>query len=421
MNVIKRSPVFLLAILLTVQLACSLPSGAETPDTAATLNGLYTASALTLEAAGAQSGFTATPGLPLPTATQIVPLNTPTGQTPVPVSRCDAAAFIGDVNYPDGSLVAPGSTFEKKWQVKNVGTCTWTPSYAIVFVSGDQMGGPVVASLTENVNPGATTILKVTLTAPNKNGSYRGYWKLRNASNVLFGVGSQANTAIWVDIKVSGPSYVAYDFVAHYCDADWENNNTSLPCPGAEGDDKGYVIKLNEPRMEDGHKEDEPGLLTFPKDSNNGIITGEYPAFTVKSGDRFRTIVNCQYGATKCNVIFRLDYKNNGQVKTLASWHEVYEGKFYYVDLDLSALAGETVKFILVVSANGSPKQDEAIWLDPHIVRLGSPPATNTPTRTPTITPTLTQTLTPTITPTETITPTPTETPTSTPTSTPTP
>ncbi len=54
----------------------------------------------------------------------------------------------------------------------------------------------------------------------------------------------------------------------------------------------------------------------------------------------FRTIVNCQHNSKKCDVIFRLDYKNNGQIKTLASWHEVYEGNYYPVDLDLSSLAG---------------------------------------------------------------------------------
>jgi hypothetical protein len=108
---------------------------------------------------------------------------------------------------------------------------------------------------------------------------------------------------------------------------------------------------------------------------------------------------------------------NNGVVNTFASWAEVYEGKYYPVDLDLGALTGQTVKFILVVSANGGNNQDLAIWLNPHIVRQGvAPTATNTPTFTATFTPTLTltstQTLTPTFTPTATSTSTPTNTPT---------
>ena len=143
----KSSPALFLVLLLTVQLACNIPSGAGTPDTFATLNSLYTASALTLEAVGTQSGFTVTPGLPLPTATgsatsPAIPTSTFVIKTPVPVSRCDAASFVTDVTYPDGSLVARGSTFVKTWRVKNAGTCSWTSSYALVFISGDSMSGP---------------------------------------------------------------------------------------------------------------------------------------------------------------------------------------------------------------------------------------------------------------------------------------
>lgn len=404
----SRKPLFLLiAILLIVQLACNVPSNSATPDTFATLNGIYTASALTVQAGG-----TATPGLPLPTTT--VGTTQPTATvgvgSPASTSKCDAAEFLSDVTYPDGSIVARNSTFVKIWRIKNVGTCSWTTSYALVFFNGDAMSAPSAVALAGNVAPGQYIEIPVTLKSPNTDGNFAGYWKLRNASGSLFGIGAQADTAFWVKIKVAGPTYVAYNFAEQYCQADWSNGNNALPCPGIDGDSKGYVIKLNAPKMENGVTEDEPALLTVPQDKNNGTISGQFPAFTVKSGDRFRALVNCQYNATKCNVIFRLDYRNNAQVKTLATWPEAYEGKFYSVDLDLSGLAGETLKFILVVSANGGNNQDYAIWLNPHIVRLGSPPATSPPSLTPT------STLTPTLTLTPTFTLTPTETPTETPT-----
>ncbi len=421
---LSKKSTFILSItfILIAQLACNIQADSATPDTFATLNGLYTASAQTLEAAGTQSGFTATPGLPLPTATlegSVPATNTPIPQAPIPSSRCDAAQFLADVTYPDDSLIGRSKTFVKIWRIKNIGTCTWTPSYALVFNGGDSLNGPATVNLAGNVNPGEYIEIPVTFTAPNKDGDYRGYWKLRNASGVLFGIGTQADTAIWVDIKVAGPGFVAYSFAQNYCSAEWSNNGGLLPCPGTDGDTDGFVIKLNAPVMENGTKEDEPGLLTSPQDKNNGVISGQYPAFTVQAGDRFRTIVNCQHNSKKCDVIFRLDYKNNGQVKTLASWHEVYEGNFYSIDLDLSSLAGETVKFILVVSANGANNNDNALWLNPHITRQGVPPPTSTSTRTPTATATVTST--PTATMTFTATPTNTATPTETPTSTPTP
>jgi hypothetical protein len=414
----KKFTIFLsIVIVLIAQLACNVPGNSATPDTFATLNGLYTASAQTIEAVGTQTGFTVTPGLPLPTATIGVTLlpatNTAISGGPAPVSRCDAAQFLGDVTYPDGSLVPRNNTFVKIWRIKNIGTCSWTTSYSLVFTSGDPMSGPSAVSIAGTVNPGQYIDIPVTFTAPNKDGNYRGYWKLRNATGVLFGIGTQADTAFWVDIKVTGPSFVAYDFVGNYCSAEWANGKTSLACPGNEDDPKGFVLKLNAPKMENGDKKDEPGLLTYPQDKNNGVISGQYPAFTVQAGDRFRALVNCQYKATKCDVIFRLEYRNNGQVKTLGSWHEAYEGNYYPIDLDLSSLAGETVKFILVVSANGGNNNDYALWLNPHIVRQGNQPPTQTPSITPTFTftPSATATLTPTATSTETATPTSTPTP----------
>ncbi len=411
----KSTIILSVLVILTAQLACNAPGNSATPDTFATLNGLYTASAQTLEAASGQTGLTATPGLPLPTATlgtSLPATNTATSGGSVPTSRCDAAQFLGDVTYPDGSIVPRSNTFVKIWRIKNIGTCSWTTSYALVFTSGDTMSGPSVVALAGTVNPGQYIEVPVTFTAPNKDGNYRGYWKLRNAAGTLFGIGDLADTAFWVDIRVTGPSFVAYEFANNYCSAEWSNANEALPCPGADGASKGFVLRLNAPKMEDGSTEDEPGLLTFPQDKNDGLISGKFPAFTVQAGDRFRTIVNCQYNAKKCNVTFRLDYRVNGNEKTLASWQEAYEGKYYPVDLDLSSLAGQTVKFVLVVSANGGNNNDYAIWLNPHIIRQGNPPPTQTPSPTPTVT------LTPTITATPTITVTPTTTNTATPTST---
>jgi hypothetical protein len=411
----KKYPIILLiAFIIITQLACNVSASTATPDTFATLNGLYTAAALTQSAGGAPTGFTATPGLPVPLTAQTSASVTklPILQTPVPVSRCDAIDFLGDVTYPDGSFVTRNNTFVKVWRIKNIGTCSWTPSYALTFFGGDLMGGPSAIALNRNVNPGETIDLPVTLNAPSKDGNYRGFWKLRNSSGILFGFGAQADTAFWVDINVNGITYIAYNFADNYCKANWENNTNSLPCPGTDGDPNGFVVKLNKPEMENGTKENEPGLLTVPQDAYNGIISGQYPSITIQAGDRFRTIVNCQYDSKKCDVIFRLDYKKNGQIKTLASWHEIYEGSYYPIDLDLSSLAGQTVKLILVVSANGGQKNDNALWLNPYIIRQGTPSATPTSSLTPTITPTFTYTPTTTFT----LTPTPTATATATPT-----
>ena len=122
------------------------------------------------------------------------------------VTSCDWVQFISDVTVPDGSNVAPGSTFVKTWRLKNIGSCTWNTSYSLVYVSGDQLGGQSILNLPSNVAPGALVDISINMTAPSKAGHYRGYWMLRNAGGVLFGIGSAASKPFWVDIKVPEPS-----------------------------------------------------------------------------------------------------------------------------------------------------------------------------------------------------------------------
>jgi hypothetical protein len=124
--------------------------------------------------------------------------------TSQPPSTCDRAQFIADVTVPDGTVFSPGTVFAKTWRLKNVGTCTWSTFYAMVFDTGEKMGGPDLVNLPYNVSPGQTVDMTVNLTAPSTAGSYRGYWKFQNADGVRFGLGSDRTKSWWVDIKVSG-------------------------------------------------------------------------------------------------------------------------------------------------------------------------------------------------------------------------
>lgn len=418
---------FLLAIALATILACG-PFSTSSPQPAETLNALYTSAAETLGAMSTQAANTVTPGqtvtvtLSIPTSS-VTPFSTFTNVPPIQITKCDAAAFVTDVTFPDGAVVGRGSAFTKIWRFKNVGTCTWTKSYAIVYVSGEKFGASNSVPMPVQVAPGQTVDIPLNLTAPGSDGRYRGNWKLQNASGVLFGVGTNSESNFYVDVTVSGYTLAVYDFFANYCDAVWRSETKNLGCPGTEGDSRGFVRALNSPKMEDGVSRGD-ALLTYPNKSGTGFITGKFPNFNVKNGDRFQALIGCQRGATDCNVIFRLQYQiGNGDVKTLAQWQEVYEGLYYPVSVDLSALRGEKVKFILTVLANGTSHDDFAMWVNPRITRQSSDPATSTFTPTPsqtlTVTPTSTVTSTPSETPTATVTPTATETPTETPTATP--
>ncbi len=399
-------------VLLLIGLACNMGVPApSTPDPFATLNALYTAAAQTEQASGSlvatntpQPGNTAPATLGLPTFAYKT-------NTPAPVVYCNAAAFVDDISIDDGTVVGQDQDFTKTWRLQNVGSCTWSPSYDIVFSGGDRLGAPSSVEMPDYVQPGESINVSVDMTAPGHNGEYQGYWKLRDGSGNVFGIGAQAQTAFWVDIRVSGSAFEAYDFASNACSAQWQNNTRDLPCPGTNGESKGYVIPVNNPVMENGSKENEPGLLTVPKNIDGGLIWGTYPAIKIKNGDHFQTIVNCQYKAYDCYVAFQVQYQiGSGDVHSLGVWPEAYEGDWTNVDVDLSFLAGKNVKFILAAGTYGSFDQDFALWLAPRITRYGTPPTatptntpkpTNTPTNTP-ITPTITPSktpVTPTVTP----------------------
>lgn len=316
----------------------------------------------------------------------------PAAALPVSVSAAqtctDRAQFVTDVTVPDGTRFDPGATFKKTWRLKNIGTCTWTTSYSLVFDTGERMGASASITFPSSVASGQTVDLTVDMTAPSNAGHYIGYWKFKNAGGVLFGIGANANRSWWVEINVTGTptTSVALDFTAKAGDATWSSSAGGLSFPGTDGDAKGFALKLDKPNFESGVVASQPGLLFSPHQITNGFIQAVYPEFAVQSGDRFQTTVGCQAGATSCYVAFRLDYQIGTTIRTFWTFRERFEGLTYSANLDLSALAGQNVKFILYMSAWGSPIGDRAIWGNPVIVRKGGVPPTVTPGG-PTITP----------------------------------
>ncbi|GAB4502798.1 MAG: hypothetical protein Fur0035_23540 [Anaerolineales bacterium] len=320
----------------------------------------------------------------------------PVSAAPPAATSCDWVQFIADVTVPDGASYQPGVSFVKTWRLKNIGSCTWTTAYNLAFVSGDQLAAPALTALPRSVAPGQTVDVSAAMTAPSAQGTYRGYWQLKNASGVLFGLGSSANKSFWVEIKVSsGAPSAIYDFAANASAAQWSSGAGALTFPGSDGDARGYAIKLDAPKLESGVTDGSAGLLTAPQNVTNGYIQGVYPAYTVQSGDRFQAIVGCEYGASACYVNFRLAYQiGSAAPVVLWSFNERYEGYTYLASINLDSLAGKNVNFILWVGAAGSAAGDRALWGTPRIVRSGSgvtvtpvtPTVTSTP-GTPTATP----------------------------------
>jgi photosystem II stability/assembly factor-like uncharacterized protein/uncharacterized protein YraI len=306
---------------------------------------------------------------------------------------CDHAQFVSDITVPDGSTFSPGEAFTKTWRLKNIGTCTWTTSYSLVWTGGDPLGSPRSVNIPATVAPGQTVDISVSLTAPASSGHYKGLWKLFNAQNIEFGIGNTANAAFWADINVvqnsfiqssSSPiTWVAFDFLEYALSSSWRSGAGSLTFPGVTGDSRGFANFVNEPHLEDGTFETSKGLLMAPQNKTDGYIQMTSPNILVSQGDKLETLVSCEFNATNCYVTFRIDYlrEDGGQIR-LWSWKEAFDGRSYRASIDLSPLAGKAVRFVFMTLATGSASGDRALWVAPRIIRTtgGQTPVPPTPT-----------------------------------------
>jgi hypothetical protein len=217
-----RFTVFPLIALLVAALACNISSAAPPTLNPAQIDTLsaqtlaiiqwqtLSAQGTALPPPGNTEVATAGPGesptntpLPSVTPTVFVPSETSTPtvtSTPLP---CNWAQLITDVTVPDGWETTPSDHFTKTWRLKNIGSCTWTSGYSLVFDHGDQMGAPVSQQLTPGtVAPGETIDVSVNLLSPNIAGTYQGFFKLRASDDTLFGIGADHNSDFYVKIKV---------------------------------------------------------------------------------------------------------------------------------------------------------------------------------------------------------------------------
>jgi hypothetical protein len=299
---------------------------------------------------------------------EIIPTYTPTPQpTPAP-DNCDRVDFVGDYSTNNDTIFYPGEVFQKTWRFQNVGGCTWTPDYRLVMVSGDFQGGTSIA-LEEYVRPGQTIDLTFALVAPNQPGNYIGYWNFQNSAGQYFGLGPEGESPITLQaLVIEGGAYVAYDFATNYCAAEWRSRAGILPCLGFDEETNGFVVLLDYPELENG-PDTGPALWMHPYNSNNGWISGSYPAVVIRRGDRFKAKLGCLIDSPDCDITFQVEYElMNGAVQTLGQWRETYDGRVTAINQDLSYLAGQSVKFIFTVTVqNNQPDDANGVWVYPRI------------------------------------------------------
>jgi hypothetical protein len=305
------------------------------------------------------------------------------------------------------------------------------------------MAGGQSVPLTALVAPGQSADVSVDLIAPPAPGQYEGFWQLQTPNGVTFGIGPTAIGNLWVKIHVAGdpvpttlsitpssgwaeatltafvatstaealqaapratlqiiqPAVVVSDLASSACDAQWQANEGTLGCPGADSDPRGAVLPISGATLEGGTSITQPALLTMPASAQDGYILGLYPQYQVQPGDRLQAVVGCEQEATACSVLFRVSYLDaTGAAHDLWTLGEFHDGHAFELDLDLSEFAGQQIRLVLSVNDLGSSVDDRALWVAPRIVRQPAvpgatrPPASVTPTASLTGTPAATPT-----------------------------
>jgi len=106
--------------------------------------------------------------------------------------------MIEDVTVPDNTVMTPGEKFTKTWRFMNNGKCNWS-GYTIAFFAGDRMASPDSAPVPQT-DAGKTVDVSVGLTAPSTDGSYTGYYILKNDKGETLPIGIEQS--FWLKILI---------------------------------------------------------------------------------------------------------------------------------------------------------------------------------------------------------------------------
>jgi len=222
------------------------------------------------------------------------------GETATVENPCDraAAGHPIDVTIPDETILEPGETFLKTWRLENVGSCTWTRLYAVVFFSGNSLNAHQTNTLAGEVEPGEVIDVTVDMEAPMTPGEYQSNWMLSNADGELFGIGPHGDAPFWVLIEVV-------------------SSVTNTPAPSPTVTSTPVVYLTGEAELGDG---DQLNL----------------DAGTVNPGDATLTDVVYQYGGDPLHVLMTM----NGTV-----WNLYGETEPTFGDCTEANLSGNAISF----------------------------------------------------------------------------
>lgn len=92
--------------------------------------------------------------------------------------------FLSVEPYPN--QFTPGQKFRLTWQLKNIGTATWSGKYKFAYHKGIQLADQSIYEINQIVQPGQTLIITMPSTAPAEYGTYQTEWSFSNPEGITF-------------------------------------------------------------------------------------------------------------------------------------------------------------------------------------------------------------------------------------------
>jgi hypothetical protein len=120
----------------------------------------------------------------------------PTPTLALPVCQ-DNLTFIEDLTVPDGTYVDPGVVLDKRWKVRNSGSCNWDEAYRFKLIDGPEMSTHPEQALFP-ARSGSEAVIRLVFIAPLEPGRYRSAWQAFSPAGEAFG------DPVYIEIIVNG-------------------------------------------------------------------------------------------------------------------------------------------------------------------------------------------------------------------------
>jgi hypothetical protein len=160
------------------------------------------------------------------------------GPTTGPQPACtNDMEFVADVTIPDDMAIAPGTSFDKLWMVKNSGTCAWDGSYHLVQLTSSAVQAVFKDLPVPPARPGASIEigLKMTLAAEAQPGSKQvAMFELRDPTGKRFGTKLTIQVVAALPGTEPGiePGTIGGTVWLDYCHVGNKGTGSATPDPG---------------------------------------------------------------------------------------------------------------------------------------------------------------------------------------------